>query len=246
MDQPNLLENKNNLDQFLLQSLVFDRMEEGVSVSDEDGYILLTNAAEDRMFGYESGELKGKHVLAQNAYTPEENKRIVDAVIDELKQKGNWSGEWHNRKKDGTEFYTHSFITLVTIAGKSLFLCVQRDITNERNDKEKLAYRTALLEAQNEAIPDAILVVDTKGSMLSFNHHFKTVWNIPQEIIDRKDDAAALKFAMTQLKDPQHFINRVNYCYEHPDEKAFEEVHFIDGRIIERFGNVVTGADGKR
>ncbi len=245
MDQPPLLDT-NNFDQFLLQSIVLDRMEEGVCVTDEDGYILLTNVAEDSMFGYDPGELKGKHVMAQNAYPPEENKRLVNAVIDELKQKGKWSGEWHNRKKDGTEFYTHSFITRVAVAGKSLIVCVQRNLTDERNDKEKLAYRTALLEAQNEAIPDAILIVDTEGTMLSFNHHFKTVWNIPQEIIDRNDDDAALQFAMTQLKDPQQFINRVNYCYEHPDEKAYEEIHFIDGRIIERFGNAVTGADGKR
>ncbi|HVF96016.1 MAG TPA: PAS domain S-box protein, partial [Flavisolibacter sp.] len=228
-----------------LQSLVLERMDEGVSVSDENGIILLTNSAEDEMFGYAAGELIGKHVKLQNAYGPGENERIVNAVITELKQKGFWSGQWHNRKKDGTHFYTHSFITSLAVDGKTFFVCVQRDITEERAAEEKLAYRTALLEAQNEAIPDAILIVDTKGKMLSFNHHFVTLWKIPQETIERKDDAAALEFAMTQLTDPQGFIERVNYCYAHPEEKAHEEVLFKDGRIIERYGHAVLGDDGK-
>ncbi len=236
---------KEILTSLQLQSLVLDRMDEGVSVSDENGIILLTNSAEDEMFGYEAGELVGKHVTVQNAYQPDENEKIVADVIAELKQKGFWSGEWHNQKKDGTSFHTHSFITSLVIDGKTLFVCVQRDITEEKAASEKLTYRTALLEAQNEAIPDAILIVDTKGKMLSFNHHFVTLWKIPQEIINRKDDAAALQFAMTQLTDPQGFIDRVNYCYAHPDKKAREEVLFKDGRIIERYGNAVLGEGGR-
>lgn len=117
---------------------------------------------------------------------------------------------------------------------------------DELEDYEnKLAYRTALLEAQNEAIPDAILIVDTKGKMLSFNKHFVSLWNIPEEIIERKDDSAALEFAMTQLIDPEGFIERVNYYYKHTDLKAHEEVPFKDGRIIERYGNAVLGDDGR-
>ena len=229
----------------IIQSLVFDKIKDGVSVSDEEGYILITNAAEDEMFGYEPGELVGKHVSIQNAYTPEENKMIVNAVMAELQQHGVWTGEWHNRKKDGTEFYTQTYISTHTIETTTLFVCIQRDITREKGDKEKLAYHTALLEAQNEAIPDGILTVDTKGKIISYNNHFVSIWNIPKQIIDDKDDDAALHFAMTQLKDPQGFIDRVNYCYNHPDEKAHEEVFFNDGRIIERYGNAVTGTDGK-
>lgn len=235
---------KETLRSLQLQSLVLERMDEGVSVSDLNGVILLTNAAEDKMFGYEPGELLGKHVTVQNAYPPEDNERIVAGVIAELKQNGFWNGEWHNRKKDGASFYTFSFITQLEIDDTTLFVCVQRDITEEKKAREVLAYHTALLEAQNEAIPDAILIVDTKGKMLSFNRHFVALWKIPEDIIERQDDAAALQFAMTQLTDPQGFIDRVNYCYQHPEQKAHEEVLFKDGRIIERYGNSVIGEGG--
>ena len=79
-------------------------MREGVSVTDESGIIVYTNPAEDRMFGYRPGELVGKHVSVQNTYPPEENFRIVNAVIEQLKTRGEWTGEWNNVKTDGTPF----------------------------------------------------------------------------------------------------------------------------------------------
>ena len=118
------------------------------------------------------------------------------------------------------------------------------EIEERKKNEERLRYKKALLEAQNEAIPDAILVVDTKGKILSYNQHFVEVWRIPEEIIKNNDDTGALEFAMTQLEDPQQFIERVNYIYAHPRETAHDEILFKDGRIIERYGNVVTGDDG--
>ena len=71
------------------------------------------------------------------------------------------------------------------------------DTTGKRNAEQEILYKKALLEAQNEAIPDSVLVVDTKGKMISFNKHFVELWRIPKEIIDAKDDKAALAFAST-------------------------------------------------
>ncbi len=67
-----------------MQGLILESMTEGVSVSDEKGFIVYTNPAEDRMFGYDPGELVGQHVSIQNGYPPEENARIVGEVIAEL------------------------------------------------------------------------------------------------------------------------------------------------------------------
>jgi len=125
--------------------LLVERMTEGVSVSDEDGIIVYTNPAEDHMFGYEPGELVGRHVGIQNAYEPDENARRVAGVIAELKQRGAWEGEWLNRRKDGSTFVTASHITAVEIEGRPHFLCVQRDITAAKQAETALREREAEL-----------------------------------------------------------------------------------------------------
>ena len=120
------------------------------------------------------------------------------------------------------------------------------EIEERKKNEDTLRYRTALLEAQNEAIPDAVLVVDTEGKMLSYNHQFASMWHMPEYIINKNDDTAALQFAMTQLVDPNAFIHRVNYIYAHPEEATHDEIVFKDGRIIERYGNQVISDDGTR
>ncbi len=115
-----------------VQSEVLKNMAEGVSVSDESGYIIFTNPAEDRMFGYEPGELIGKHVSVQNAYPPQENVRRVAEVIRILQEKGEWEGEWENRRKDGTDFVTRARITSFQCEEQAYWVCVQQDITEQR------------------------------------------------------------------------------------------------------------------
>ncbi len=123
----------NTEEEFLrMQARVLESMAEGVSVIDEHGYILYTNPAEDRIFGYEAGELIGQHVTVQNAYTPEENKQRVDDVINLLKRGGAWSGEWFNRKKNGEPFYTYARITAISVNKKNFWVCVQEDITDRK------------------------------------------------------------------------------------------------------------------
>lgn len=121
-----------------LQARVLESMTEGVSLSDEQGIIVYTNPAEDAIFGYEPGELIGQHVTVQNAYAPEENRRIVSQIIAELKTRGSWSGEFLNCKKDGTPFTTYAHITRLDIEGKPHWVCVQDDITEQKLAREAL------------------------------------------------------------------------------------------------------------
>jgi PAS domain S-box-containing protein len=116
-------------DALKMPAQVLENMAEGVSLTDEHGVILYTNPAEDRMFGYERSELRGQHVTVQNAYPPEENERIVAQVIAQLRAKGEWMGEWSNRRKDGSTFTTRSRITTLELDGKSHWLCVQDDVS---------------------------------------------------------------------------------------------------------------------
>jgi PAS domain S-box-containing protein len=142
-----------------LQGLILDSMSEGVSVSDEDGVILYTNPAEDRMFGYAPGELVGRHVSVQNAYPPEENQRRVAEVIERLRRDGEWVGEWENVRRDGTPFRTRSRIRALEIGGRPHWVCVQDDLTERGRaeaEKDRLAGRLDFLAAAGAALSSSL------------------------------------------------------------------------------------------
>ncbi|MDQ4080827.1 MAG: ATP-binding protein [Gemmatimonadota bacterium] len=138
--------------QLELHGRVLDSMREGVSVTDESGVIVYTNPAEDRMFGYQPGELAGKHVTVQNRYPPEENRRIVASVIERLKTHGDWTGEWNNVKKNGVPFVTAARITALDLAGKKYWVCVQEDVTERKRAEE----RKLFLEGATQLLAESL------------------------------------------------------------------------------------------
>nr|WP_281282905.1 PAS domain-containing protein [Rubellimicrobium rubrum] len=162
-----------------LTRVLLDRMTEGVSLSREDGTIVYTNPAEDDLFGYEAGELWGQHVTVQNAYTPEENERIVTKVIDELKRSGSWQGEWHNRRKDHTLFTTRSRISAVEIDGQSYWLCVQEDATEETAAAQALQEERTRLKLATDSAEIGIWDWDARSRQLTYSERAKRLYGIP-------------------------------------------------------------------
>lgn len=122
----------------IMQAQVLQNMSEGVCLTDENGLMVYTNAAEEAMFGYEPAELIGKHVAILNQYPPDENSRIVQEVIDQVQTTGAWTGEFTNRKKYGSDFTTSARISLLEISGRKYFVCVQEDITEKNGRTNKL------------------------------------------------------------------------------------------------------------
>ncbi|MEJ7626477.1 MAG: PAS domain S-box protein [Ferruginibacter sp.] len=208
----------------VLQAQVLESMDEGVSVSDEMGYILFTNAAEDRMFGYECGELTGKHATIQNAYPQEENIRIVVEVIEAVSTSGSWTGEWYNKKKDGTTFYTQSHISAIEVSGKKLMVCVQRNITEEKVYKEEL--KRFKFMADNASDPFILMKED--GSFAYLNDLALQRWGYNREEIlklrvpdiDPLYDIDSFKkiFAKAQKEKIPHFetIHKMKDGTEYP------------------------------
>jgi diguanylate cyclase (GGDEF)-like protein/PAS domain S-box-containing protein len=104
-----------------------------------------------------------------------------------------------------------------------------------RSSKVELLDTLSLLHATLDATADGILVVDLDGRIASVNRRFGEIWAIPPEILELRDDAAALAFAMEQLADPDGFVAKVTELYAQPTAESYDTVAFKDGRLIERF-----------
>ncbi|MFA5269393.1 MAG: PAS domain S-box protein [Methanoregula sp.] len=93
--------------QLRLQNQIFETIAEGINlVRTDDGVIVYTNSKFDRMFGYEKGELAGRHVSVVNApdekMSPRDTAREITSVLN---TQGAWRGELKNIRKDGTVFW---------------------------------------------------------------------------------------------------------------------------------------------
>jgi PAS domain S-box-containing protein len=129
-----ITERKRAEDELRLQSEIMSHMAEAVYlVRMEDEIIVFTNSKFEEMFGYQPGEMTGKHVSIVNAPTEKSPEETTDMIIGSLSENSNWKGEVKNIRKDGTSFWTAASVTIFEHSqfGKVL-VAVQRDITERK------------------------------------------------------------------------------------------------------------------
>ena len=109
-------------------------------------------------------------------------------------------------------------------------------IAIERTQSEQELRRTvSVLQSTIDSTADGILLVDNDGRMVLFNSRFSAIWQIPQAILESRDNAAALNHVLGQLKDPELFLRRVKEIYAAPESESFDVIEFKDGRFVERY-----------
>lgn len=119
------------------------------------------------------------------------------------------------------------------------------DITDQRLVNEALRYRNALLDAQQETLPDGVLVADEFMRMRSWNRNFVRMWNLSEEVMAARDGAAAVESVLAQLEDPDAFVRKIDYLYRNMDEvEQGVEITLKDGRIFERYSSGLVDDNG--
>ena len=108
------------------------------------------------------------------------------------------------------------------------------DVTERARLEEELSFSNLLHTTAMENSPDAIVVVDEHRRIISFNRQFIKLWNVPQELLEKGDNEPVLQALAAQFPDREAFIASVKHLYEHPDEKAHDELRLKDGRVIDR------------
>jgi diguanylate cyclase (GGDEF)-like protein/PAS domain S-box-containing protein len=120
-----------------------------------------------------------------------------------------------------------------------LFLLARR-----QRDQREAVYKNSILSTQQETSLDAILIVNEDARIVSYNRRFIDLWRIPEGMVRAGDDEPVLRTVVGQMRDPEAFLARVRYLYEHPAEKSSDELVTQDGRTIDRYSAPVVDADG--
>jgi len=101
-------------------------------------------------------------------------------------------------------------------------------------DVKTLEQSLSLLRAALDSTADGILVVDSTGRIADYNDRFVSMWRIPPDIINSKNDSRVLEFVISQLKDPEFFLAKVRMLYDNPHDSSLDLLEFKDGRIFQR------------
>ena len=115
----------------------------------------------------------------------------------------------------------------------------------ERVRKARGTDALAILEAEQEAMLDGVLVVGNDREVLSYNRRFLEIWNFPEQEIDSRRESGVFKLALARVTDPDGFVALVNEIYAQPrSTRVGDLIPFRDGRIISRTTVPVIAHDG--
>ena len=225
------------------QTLLLDNIETQIwYLTDVETYGT-ANRAHAEFFGIRKKDFEDKHL--SDILTKEEAAGIISVnkeVFNGKKQVR--TEEWITNSKGEIRLLAITRTPKLDDRGDVEYvICAAEDITEHKLSDEELKFKNALLEAQTETSADGILVVDPEGKVLLYNNRFVKMWNIPQEIVEARDDQKLLQYNLKQLKDPEQFLSRIDYLYTHKDEQSRDEIEFLDGKLIERYSAPLLGSD---
>jgi len=119
-------------------SLALEQSPESIVITNVDGEIEYVNEAFVRTTGYRRDEVIGKNPkILKSGQTPPETYR---KLWDTMAQGTPWKGEFHNRKKDGSDYVELAIVTPLRQSNGSIshYVAVKEDITEKKLIGEEL------------------------------------------------------------------------------------------------------------
>jgi two-component system sensor kinase FixL len=137
---------------------------------DPTGHVTIWNRGAERLKGWIEKEVVGRHV---SIFYPDSalaaGKPQID--LDRARALGKYEEEDWRLRKDRTEFLAHVTMTALYDSENVLrgFGKVIRDVTEQRAAERELSANAALLQSILSTVPDAMVLIDNRGLILSFS-----------------------------------------------------------------------------
>ncbi len=161
------------------QEQALSSMNEGVSVTDENGIVSFINHAFEKMFGYELAEVVGRNVVELGECLDDAVSRNLSEIIARLNAKRQWRAELRCSRKDGASFYANVSGTVLDLFGKRSLIFVWEDITAFKKAQEALFDSEQRLRAIFESATDLMFIKDRSFKYTHVNPAFEELAGIP-------------------------------------------------------------------
>jgi PAS domain S-box-containing protein len=175
---------------------------------DQDGLITSWNSGAERIKGYRSPEIVGKHF--SRFFTAEDQaSRLPENILAQARTTGRYEAEGWRVRKDGSRFWADAIVTPLRGERGELvgFAKITRDITERMRVEAELRDREERLRAIFNTALDGIITIDDKGTIENFNPAAaRTFGYSPEEVVGRN-----VKMLMPEPFRAEHDTYLKNY-----------------------------------
>jgi PAS domain S-box-containing protein len=190
-----------------------------------------------RIYGVELGRFGGTLEAFLSMVHPEEMEHSKAVVSDALRKQGPFGYDHRIVRADGTTRVLH---TRGEVFGDGHGNPVRMvgtcwDITDLAEATAAREGLLSLLQATIDATADGILVIDRDRKVSIRNRRFLTLWGIPPELAEAKEEGRLLTCMRGQVEDPDEFLRLIEERYASSEAESIDLIRFKDGRVFERY-----------
>ena len=144
---------------------------DAIVVIDQNGVIRSVNKATQQIFGYPTEELVGRNVniLMPEPYAKEHDGYLANYTETGQKKIIGIGREVAGRRKDGSVFPMDLLVGEAQAEGETIFVGIIRDISDRKAAELALRESESRLRSILDTVPDAIVVIDGRGTLQSFS-----------------------------------------------------------------------------
>ena len=138
---------------------------------DDHSRILFANRATEKIFGYTPAEICGQEItVLMPDYLRQVHRAAIQRYVETGQRHTTWEGmQLPGLHKSGSEIPLEVSFGEFNKDGKRTFIGILRDVTERKNDEQKIQEANQTLEALIASSPVAIVALDTEGLVRRWN-----------------------------------------------------------------------------
>jgi PAS domain S-box-containing protein len=204
-----ITESKVTEQKIILLNKAIEQSPVNIVITNIDGAIEYVNPKFSEITGYSRDEVYGKNPRILKS--GEQSVSFYKKLWDEILSGKVWTGEFHDKKKNGELFWESASISPVANHdGKiSHFVAIKEDITERKHAEESLAREQYLMLALINNAPDSIYFKDMESRFIRISKAQANLFglNDPAEVIGMTDsDFFTEEHARQAYEDEQEII----------------------------------------
>ncbi|MDR2014036.1 MAG: diguanylate cyclase [Azoarcus sp.] len=208
-----------------------------IVITKPDGLIEWSNPAFSVLTGYTVAEASGQYpgTLCKSG---EQSSAFYAHMWQTIRAGRVWRGELVNRRKDGSLYDEMLTIAPALDSEGTIqhFIATKEDFTQQKAARKELEIAHSHLNSVVENFPGSLIMEDIEGRIVLLNQCVFELLGLPgtEEYVLGKPIHPLMVFSSHVAENSQAFLDRVEELRTAAHPSYGEEIHFKDGRWIER------------